>query len=250
MRILGVIPARYGSTRLPAKPLLSIQGKPLIAWVYEAAKQAGVFDTLVVATDHDAIADAARGLGASVMMTRTDHRSGSDRVAEVASHYPDHEVAVNVQGDQPFIEREMLASLLDPYVGGRSPELTTLGCPLDWERGYHDSATVKVLLDRNDYALFFSRAPVPYLRSPGPRESLPVLHHLGLYAFRRDFLMTFTGYQATPLELCESLEQLRALEYGHRMLVCRTSKPTIEVNTPEDLQHAEQLARESQAKPQ
>jgi 3-deoxy-manno-octulosonate cytidylyltransferase (CMP-KDO synthetase) len=241
MPILGVIPARFGSTRLPAKPLLSIDGRPLVAWVYEAAARANVFDDVIVATDHVDIRDCAARFGARVMMTSPELQSGTDRVAEVAEAFPQHDVVVNVQGDQPFVTPEMLHALVEPYQRGETPDMTTLACPLDWETAYRDEASVKVVVDRQGYALYFSRSPIPFLRTKTDRESLPVLHHLGLYAYRRSFLLKFTEYAPTPLERCESLEQLRALEYGHRILVCRTSKATIEINTPDDLTSATRL---------
>jgi 3-deoxy-manno-octulosonate cytidylyltransferase (CMP-KDO synthetase) len=158
-------------------------------------------------------------------------------VAEVAAARPDADVVVNVQGDQPFVTAEMLRSLVGPYLAGEAPAMTTLGCPLA-EEDVSDPNVVKVLLDQQGDALYFSRSPIPYRRNPGP---VPVLHHLGLYAFTREFVLRYPTFPPTPLEACEGLEQLRVLEHGHRIRVCRTTHAVLEINTPEDHRRAEAL---------
>ena len=238
MNILAVIPARYASERFPGKPLAMIGDRPMVQWVYEAAKSCPAFSQVVVATDSEAVADCVRGFGGKVEMTRGDHATGTDRVAEVAGRYPEMSVIVNVQGDQPFVTSEMLTQLIAPYLAGEEPEMTTLGCPLDLEAGYADPNAVKVVYGRNRRALYFSRAPIPYYRNPGPA---PVLHHLGLYAFRRDFLADYAKLSPTPLEQCEGLEQLRVLEHGYTIIVCATQQVVLEINTPDDLQAARSL---------
>lgn len=242
MNILAVIPARFGSTRFPGKPLALLGGRPLIRWVHEAATKGAVFNRVVVATDHEGIAETVRGFGGEVQMTRPDHPSGTDRVAEVAGRIPEADVVVNVQGDQPFVTADMLRQLVSPYRSGESPEMATVACPLPSSSAFSDPNCVKVLLDRKGYALCFSRAPIPYFREPGPA---PVHHHLGLYAFTRPFLERFTRLPPTDLERCEQLEQLRALEHGHRIRVSLVETPILEVNTPEDLAQAEALLRGS-----
>jgi 3-deoxy-manno-octulosonate cytidylyltransferase (CMP-KDO synthetase) len=172
-------------------------------------------------------------------MTSSQHETGTDRVAEVAQRYPEMEVVVNVQGDQPFVNSTMLLELVQPYLEGETPEMTTLACPLDPETGYHDPNVVKVILDRHQHALYFSRSPIPYYRNPG---TVPVFHHLGLYAFQRKFLAEYATLTPTPLEQCEALEQLRALEHGYCIRVCQTRAAVPEVNTPEDLVKAEAIA--------
>lgn len=236
MQILAVIPARYDSVRFPGKPLVQIGDRPMIQWVYEAAKSCTVFDQVVVATDSEKIAACVRAFDGVVEMTSSEHLTGTDRVAEVAERYPDMDVVVNVQGDQPFATPEMLTELVVPYLDGDQPEMTTLACPLNVKTGHADPNSVKVLCDLKGRALYFSRAPIPYFRTPGVA---PVFHHLGLYAFRRDFLANYAQLTPTPLEHCEGLEQLRVLEHGFEIRVCHTHQAILEINTPEDLEQAQ-----------
>jgi 3-deoxy-manno-octulosonate cytidylyltransferase (CMP-KDO synthetase) len=238
MKILAVIPARYDSQRLTGKVLASIGNKPMVQWVYEAASQASIFTKVVVATDSELVADRVRAFGGDVEITSSQHSTGTDRVAEVATRYQDFSVVVNVQGDQPFVTPQMLTELVTPYLDGESPEMTTLACPLDHETGYQDPNVVKVLCGQKQQALYFSRSPIPYYRNP---IEVPVFHHLGLYAFRQDFLETYTHLSSTPIEQCEGLEQLRVLEHGYTIRVCQTAKAVVEVNTPEDLVKAQEL---------
>jgi 3-deoxy-manno-octulosonate cytidylyltransferase (CMP-KDO synthetase) len=239
--ILAVIPARYDSQRFPGKPLVKIGDHPLIQWVYEATVKCQAFSQVIVATDHPGIADCVTQFGGQVAMTRPDHPSGTDRVAEVARRYVDQEIIVNVQGDQPFVTAAMLESLIAPYCQGQSPAMTTLACPLPTD-GPQDANIVKVICDQQSQALYFSRAPIPYYRHPHPA---PVYQHLGLYAFRRDFLLTYAQLPPTPLEQCEGLEQLRALEHGYQIQVCLTSTPILEINTPADLAQAQNFLNHS-----
>jgi 3-deoxy-manno-octulosonate cytidylyltransferase (CMP-KDO synthetase) len=238
MKILCVIPSRIKSTRLPRKPLLSIQGKPMIQWTYENAARCKAITDLIVATDSQEIADLISGLGGKVQMTDPDLPTGSERVAAVAEHYPEMDVVINLQGDEPFIKPTMLEALISPYLAGETPEMTTLASPLDKTNHYHSAGAVKVITDINKNALYFSRSPIPYYRT---QEQAPVYHHMGLYAFRRDFLMLYKTLPQTPLEKTESLEQLRALEHGYKIRVCLTQEKTLEVNTPEELEQAQQF---------
>lgn len=238
MKILGVIPARYESQRFPGKPLAVIGDRPMVQWVYEAAKSCPAFSKVVVATDSKKIADCVRKFGGEVEMTRTDHLSGTDRVAEVAQNHPEMEVIVNVQGDQPFVTPLMLNQLVAPYLAGENPPMTTLACPLDPDAGYRDPNVVKVICDRRDFAIYFSRSPIPFYRNA---IEAPVYQHLGLYAFNRDFLTQYAKLTPTPLEGCEGLEQLRVLEHGYKIRVCYAATPVVEVNTPEDLAIARSL---------
>lgn len=238
MQILAVIPARYASQRFPGKPLARIGDRPMVQWVYEAAKRCPAFDTVVVATDNEAIAECVRGFGGAVEMTRSDHATGTDRVAEVAQRYGEMQVIANVQGDQPFVTPDMLTQLVAPYVAGTMPDMTTLACPLDPQSGYGDPNVVKVVCDQHGRALYFSRAPIPYYRHTGPA---PVFHHLGLYAFRQDFLGRYAQLPSTPLEHCEGLEQLRVLEHGYTIIVSQTPTAVLEINTPEELAQAQAL---------
>jgi 3-deoxy-manno-octulosonate cytidylyltransferase (CMP-KDO synthetase) len=236
MKILCVIPSRIGSTRLPRKPLSSIQGKPMIQWVYENARRCKALTEVIVATDHEEIADIIQSCDGKVILSNTYFETGSDRVASVAKEYPDMDVVINLQGDEPFIKPIMIDQLLAPYVAGEKQEMTTLAYPLDMETDYHSPAIVKVITDLNGNAIYFSRSPIPYLRNPGVA---PVYHHIGLYAFTRDFLLKYTQLPQTPLEKVEGLEQLRALENGYRIRVCLTHEKTLEINTPEELAQAQ-----------
>ena len=231
MEILGVIPTRMGAVRFPGKPLADLAGRPLVRWVYEAAAACTLFDRVVVATPDTEIVDVVRSFGGDAVLTSPHHPTGTDRVAEVAATST-ADVVVNVQGDQPFVTSEMLEQLVAPFAEDGDVVMSTLGAPLGPDVDPADANAVKVVCDRNGDALYFSRSPIPYYRTPGPA---PVLHHLGLYAFARPFLEVYRTLAPTPLEQCEGLEQLRVLEHGYRIRVRRTSAPAIEVNTPADL---------------
>jgi 3-deoxy-manno-octulosonate cytidylyltransferase (CMP-KDO synthetase) len=239
MNILAVIPARYASQRFPGKPLVKIGNKPMIQWVYEAAQRCPEFTKVVVATDDQRIADCVQQFGGVIEMTSSNHKTGTDRVAEVADRYPEMSVVVNAQGDQPFVTPLMLSQLVSPYLKGDSPAMTTLACPLDFDTNYTNFNAVKVLCDRYNNALYFSRSPIPYFRESG--GNVPVYYHLGLYAFDRNFLSKYSQLTPTPLEHCEGLEQLRVLEHGFSIRVCLTEQAVIEINTPADLAKAIEL---------
>jgi 3-deoxy-manno-octulosonate cytidylyltransferase (CMP-KDO synthetase) len=234
--ILAVIPARYDSTRFPGKPLALLCGKPMIQWVYERTKLCVSLDVVVVATDDERIARAVADFGGSIVMTSRDHATGTDRVAEVARHYPDAEVVVNVQGDQPMIHSAVLDALIQPFREALPPDMSTIACPFASESNRADCNCVKVVCDQRGRALYFSRAALPFFRN---EVDVPVYHHLGLYAFRAAFLQQYSGLAPTPLEQCESLEQLRVLEHGHSIHVSLVDWPMLEVNTPEELTTAE-----------
>lgn len=223
MRVAAVIPARLGSTRLPAKPLRDIGGVPLVRRVYDAIRDCPLLDEVVVATDSPEVAALVDG---RVLMTSPDHPSGTDRVAEAAREL-DADVVLNVQGDLPFVTHQVIADLLS----APAEPMATVAAPL---ADPADPATVKVVLDGQGRALYFSRSVVPY-----PRGAATYLQHIGLYAFRRDFLETYTSLEQTPLEVAEGLEQLRVLEHGYPIHVGMTAAPMIEINTPEDVAAAE-----------
>lgn len=238
-KIICVIPSRIGSTRLSRKPLRLIQGEPMIVRVYKAAVTAQIFDEVYVATDSEEIVKVVEAADGKAVLTAANLKTGSDRVASIAEQYAkDVDVVVNLQGDEPFMKPQMLKELVLPYLNGESPEMTTLACPLDFGNEFNDPGIVKVITDQKQNAIYFSRSPIPYLRNPGV-TNLPVYHHTGLYAFRRDFLVKFTQLAQTPLELAESLEQLRALEHGYRIRVCLTRERTLEINTIEDFEKAQ-----------
>ena len=235
LKILAVVPARYGAARLPGKPLADLGGRPVVQWVFEAAAACSDFDEVVVATDNEAIAACVRGFGGRVELTRDDHRTGTDRVAEVAARHPDAEIVVNVQGDQPFATPDMLSALVEPYRSGQTPAMTTLACPLSDPALMSDPNVVKVVCDIHGDALYFSRSPIPHVVGDG---KAPTLHHLGLYAFSRETVLAFPSFEPTPLEGAERLEQLRALEHGVSIRVCVTTRAVTEINTPADLEEA------------
>jgi 3-deoxy-manno-octulosonate cytidylyltransferase (CMP-KDO synthetase) len=222
-----------GATRFPGKPLADLAGRPLVRWVYESAAACGDLDDLVVATPDREIVEVVEAFGGLAELTRSDHPTGTDRVAEIAGRRVDADVVVNVQGDQPFVTPEMLSALVGPYRDGIHPVMTTVAAPLDQERGPADPNVVKVVCDRAGDALYFSRSPLPFRRNEV--SPLPVYHHIGLYAFTREFLAQYASLAPTPLEQAEGLEQLRVLEHGHRIRVCPIEHPVLEVNTPEDL---------------
>lgn len=231
MNILCVIPSRIGSTRTPRKALLPIQGKPMVQWVYENASRCKAIAKVVVATDSEEIADVIRSINGNVMMTDPALPTGSDRVATVAKHYPEMAVVINLQGDEPFVKARMLEQLISPYLVGESPDMTTLAHPLYDVADFNNPGAVKVVTDLQGNALYFSRSPIPYFREA---VDTPIYHHIGMYAYRRDFLLNYTQLPQTPLEKTELLEQLRAIEHGYKIRVCITEDRTLEVNTPEE----------------
>lgn len=207
----------------------------MIQWVYENAKRSEILRDVIVATDSQEIADIITGIGGKVELTDPNIPTGSERVAAVAERHPEMDVIINLQGDEPFIKPSMLEQLVSPYLKGEMPEMTTLAFPLLKEK-YSEPGAVKVITDLNGDAIYFSRAPIPYYRT---EQKAPVYHHMGLYAFRRDFLLKYKDMQQTPLELTESLEQLRVLEHGHKIRVCLTEERTLEINTKEEYEKAQ-----------
>jgi len=237
MAIVGIIPARLGSTRLPGKPLLSDTGMPLIRHVVEAAARSVRLTRIIVATDDRAILDAVLGFGGEAVLTRADHRSGTDRVAEVAATLPEAEVVVNIQGDEPEVAGatiDLVASLLE--LDPEAP-MATVATPIRDRQAYLDPSCVKVVRSATGRALYFSRSPIPHVRDGGldPSARPPqALLHLGLYAYRRDFLLRLAALPPSPLEGLENLEQLRVLEAGYPIAVGIVDEPTVGIDTPED----------------
>lgn len=229
MTVLAVIPARLASTRLPRKVLLDKTGKPLIQHVWEGAKACSAIDKVVVATDAEEVANAVRKFGGEAVLTSPQCASGTDRVAEAAAKFPDAQLVVNVQGDEPEMSPEPLSALVKGMQQS-SAEMGTIAVP--WPQGapITDTGMVKVVTDKEGFALYFSRSPIPYARQGQPKY----LKHVGLYAYRPAFLQQYASMAQTPLEQAESLEQLRALENGHRIAVFVSRYVGYEVNTPED----------------
>ncbi len=233
MKIICVIPARYSSTRLPGKPLALIAGKPMIQHVYERARQARRPDKVLVATDHEQVYSAVKAFGGEVVMTSPDHPTGTDRLAEVAARLEDADVIVNVQGDEPLIEPAVIDQLAAEFFHTDGLAMATLAAPL-LEAEYHMSSAVKVVTDLDGYALYFSRSLIPHPRNQVAGQIF--YKHIGIYAYRRDFLLKYAALPPTPLEKAESLEQLRALEHGYRIKVLKTEFASVGVDTPEDLE--------------
>ncbi|MBR0285065.1 MAG: 3-deoxy-manno-octulosonate cytidylyltransferase [Selenomonadaceae bacterium] len=240
MRTLCVIPARYASTRLPGKPLLDIAGKPMICRVYERAVQADRVEKVLVATDDERICEAVRAHGGEAMMTAADHPTGTDRLAEVAAAYEDMELIINVQGDEPLIDPELINRLAVLFEEDRSLQMATVMTPMTDEEEMENPNNVKVVTDLQGYALYVSRSLMPYPRNAG---KAPVHKHIGIYAYRREFLLRYAKMPPTPLEQAESLEQLRALENGYRIKVLPTDIKFVGVDTAEDLALVNEIYR-------
>lgn len=236
-RVVVIIPARYESTRFPGKPLADLDGQPMIQRVYARAAQARDVERVLVATDDARIAAVVRDFGGEVALTRGDHRSGTDRIAEVARGL-DAQVIVNVQGDLPLLDPAMVGDAAAPLLADAGLPMATISTPLHEREEFDNPNVVKVVTDRDGYALLFSRSPLPHHRDGLPGAG-PLGHkHIGLYVYRRDFLLSFASLAPTPLEQAEQLEQLRALEWGFRIKVTSVAAASIEVDTPRDLDRA------------
>jgi 3-deoxy-D-manno-octulosonate cytidylyltransferase len=223
-----VIPARMGSTRFPGKPLCDLMGKPMVQWVYEAALTADIADKVVIAAPDQEIIDRCTAFGAESMLTRADHPSGTDRLAEVADQFP-ADVYVNVQGDEPLIDPASIQACAKPLLAHPEVQLGSVysNCP---EEELDNPAVVKVVTDLAGFALYFSRHAIPYPRNV-PHQ--PVKKHVGIYAYRREAVLAFAKMRPTPLEQTESLEQLRFLENGYKMLMSEGAGSELAVDTPE-----------------
>jgi 3-deoxy-D-manno-octulosonate cytidylyltransferase len=235
--VLAVIPARWESTRFPGKPLADLAGKPLVWHVCERAREARLVNRVVVATDDERIAAAVREFGGEAVMTSTDHASGTDRVAE-AVRTLGGDIVVNLQGDEPLIPPAVIDAVVERIAGDDSIVCATAAAPVEDEAEYADPSAVKVVLDCDGRALYFSRAPIPHDRDGGFGGAL---EHTGIYAFRRDFLDVFTGLEPTPLEEREKLEQLRMIEHGYRIGVVVSDYRATGVDTPADLDRVRRI---------
>lgn len=233
--VLGVIPARYAARRFPGKLLADLGGKPVLQRVYEGAISCPRLDRVVVATDDDRIRAAVRAFGGDVALTSSAHVSGTDRVAEVAGRTP-CEVIVNIQGDEPFVNPAVLEQVVDPLTGVGGPDMATLCKRIDHRGTFEDPNVVKVVTDDAGMALYFSRSPIP---CPHREAVVRAWEHIGIYAYRRSFLLAFSRMPPGSLEQAEGLEQLRALERGHRIAVVETRDHVgVSIDTPEDLERA------------
>ncbi len=243
--VIAIIPARYHSNRFEGKPLALIDGKPMIRHVVERARRVELLSRVVVATDDERIAAAVNSFGGEVVMTRPDHCSGTDRLAEAAGQIDisGHDIIVNIQGDQPLFPAEVVEQVVGPMLEDPDLPMSTLVYKIVRPEEIDDPNHVKTVFDRNGNALYFSRASIPFQRNPDEPARPTYYKHLGFYAYRKGFLLTFVGLPEGEWERFEKLEQLRALEYGYRIRVVLTEHDSIEVDTPEDLARVEQLLR-------
>ena len=240
MKVLGVIPARYASTRFPGKPLAKIAGRPMIQHVYEQSKKAKSLDFLLVATDDERILSAVEKFGGACMMTSDKHPTGTDRLAEVALKYADFDIIVNIQGDEPLIDPDTIDQVANKLIIADNADVVMASAMTEIsEIDAEDPNIVKVVTDLSGLVLYFSRSKIPY---PRDNNSGRFLKHIGLYAYKRDFLLAYAKMPSTQLENSEKLEQLRVLENGYKIAMAEIEDDiSIGVDTVEDLQHAEKL---------
>lgn len=232
MKFLGVIPARYESSRLPKKPLKDICGYPMIEWVYKRALKSNL-DKVIVATDSKEVYEAVKKFGGDVILTREDHLNGTSRIAEVCEKITDFDVIINIQGDEPLIEKDMINSLIDSFKVEKDLKMSTLKHKLHSWEDIENPNFVKVVTDKNDYAIYFSRSVIPYPRNKNIGN---YFKHVGIYGYKRDFVLDYFKMESTPLENSESLEQLRVLENGYKIKVLETNFEVIGVDTQEELE--------------
>lgn len=238
--VVVVIPARYGSTRLPGKPLISLAGKPMIQRVYEQAKLAARADRVVVATDDARIVSAVEAFGGQARMTRSDHRTGTERVAEVAAHEKG-DVFVNVQGDEPLLDPAAVDTAVDALLEEPAAAIATVATPIKTPADIMDPNVVKTVLDFENNGLYFSRAPIPWVRDMAAKIQVRHLKHLGLYVFQRDALLEYPTLPQGELERIEQLEQLRWLENGWKIRVAEVEHDAVSVDVPADVARVEKL---------
>ena len=241
MKFLGIIPARYKSTRLEGKPLKDIGGYPMIRWVYERAKLSDL-DEVVVATDNEEIKNVVENFGGKTVLTRENHPNGTSRIAEVCENFENYDIIINIQGDEPLIEPEMINQLIDTFKKDSDLVMSTLKEKIEDIEMIENPNVVKVVTDKNQMALYFSRSPIPY-----PREICEenYFKHVGIYGYKREFVIKYAKMDSTPLEQSESLEQLRVLENGYKIKVVETSYKVIGVDTPEDLEKVRNFVKEN-----
>lgn len=239
-----MIPVRYGSKRFPGKPLADLCGKPMVQWVWEGVRRSRRLSHLVVATDDDRIYEAVKAFGGAAVMSSRDHPSGTDRVAEVVAEM-EVDVVVNIQGDEPLIEGRIVDELVSAFDADRDLEMATLASCFKGDSTQADPHTAKVVVDKDGFALYFSRWPIPYVgQGRSSSRWTGHLQHIGLYGFRKGVLMTFASLEPSPLEEVEGLEQLRALDNGFRIKVIETDYEPLNVDTVEDLERVKAIIKE------
>lgn len=244
MKFIGIIPARYASSRFPGKPLALLGGKPVIQHVYE--KVAAVLEAAYVATDDERIYDVVKSFGGQVVMTRTDHKSGTDRIEEAIENIGgEWDVVVNVQGDEPFVAKNQLDTICHCF-DDPTTQIATLGKPFESMEAVQNPNSPKIVVDNMGFAMYFSRSVIPYVRGKEMSSWLthyPFLKHLGIYAYRKDVLRQVTQLPQSSLEIAESLEQLRWLQNGFKIKVGTTDVETVGIDTPQDLERAEEFLK-------
>ena len=234
MDVVGIIPARYGSTRLAAKALADIMGKPMIQHIYERAKEASVLDEVIVATDDERIKKAVEDFQGKAVFTSKEHSSGTERIAEVVFDL-DVNVIVNIQGDEPLIHPSMINDVAYALLENKTLVMSTLKHRITDIKEFDNPNVVKVITNKNNFAVYFSRSPIPNISRKKKNLDIALYKHIGIYAYTKDFLLTFKGLKSSSLEEAESLEQLRAIEHGYGIKVLETRHETISVDTQEDL---------------
>ena len=240
--IIGIIPARFASTRLMGKPLADIGGKPLIQHTYESASKSKLIKKIIIAVDDKKVEDVCRGFGAEVVLTAKEFETGSDRIAHVVNSIDEAKIIVNIQGDEPFISSKMIDQAIEPLLFDKNVNVATLVKRIETVKELKSPDVVKVVFDYNNYAMYFSRAVIPFVRDSSPKEfaieKTEYYKHIGLYVYRRESLLKFTNIKPTDLEKTEKLEQLRMLENSFKIKVVVTDIESIGVDTPKDLKRA------------
>jgi 3-deoxy-manno-octulosonate cytidylyltransferase (CMP-KDO synthetase) len=244
-QVIVVIPARYASVRLPGKPVVNLAGKPLVQHVYERAQLAKRVHRVLVATDDQRIVDAVQGFGGEARMTRLDHRTGTERIAEVAAHQAG-DVFVNVQGDEPLIDPDAIDTAVGALLEEPAAQIATVATSIRHAGDIMDPNVVKTVLDFDNNALYFSRAPIPWVRDSGQKVHVNYWKHLGLYVFQRDALLEYPTLPQGELEKVEQLEQLRWMENGWKIRVAEVAHDAVSVDVPEDIARVEKLLQEQQ----
>lgn len=239
MKIVALIPARFGATRFPAKLMADLYGKPLIARTYLSTVATGLFDEVVVVTDHEEIAEVIRKEGGKVFISQKEHESGSDRIAEAAAQM-DADVIVNVQGDEPFQDKQSLQDLVRAFEDDRVEVASMMMTILDGSQLQNPNA-VKVVVDKDNFSLYFSRSPIPFIRESS--AGVTFYRHIGIYAYKKELLMAFTQWPKSTLEKAEMLEQLRLLEQGIKIKMVHTTHQAVAIDTPDDLEKAKEYFR-------
>ncbi len=251
--IIGIIPARFASTRLMGKPLADICGKPMIQHTYNSARKSKLLDKVVIAVDDEKVFQVVKSFGAEVYMTPKDCASGSDRIALVTEQIPEAAIIVNIQGDEPFIKGKMIDEAIEPLLFDKKVNLSTLARRITNVEEMKSSSVVKVVFDYKNFAMYFSRSPIPFAREAKTNlariQVAEIYKHIGLYVYRREVLQKFTTLRPTDLEQIEKLEQLRFLEHGYKMKIVLTEYDTFSVDTPKDLELARRFY-EKHLKPQ